>query len=249
MACAEECEGFWIEARMRPEGELAKQQALVAILRSAARLHVVWKRKGHDLPARILVDSAVAHLGQQSHRGAVWLEEASIADEAEVLLRAVDRVDRFQRDFPEWPIATPVRVEAISAQVGEGLRLVGNPDLAFGAASRDGDGLLRPWAATLTFWGPEESERRVETRVRFDQLVETLRFGGPPTESLIWDPESGEITRLVADPASLDSAAIGAALAALSLRKIIEGGRLSLNCGEACRLCPLTATCGEFNRD
>jgi hypothetical protein len=243
VACSELCEGFWIEARVRPDDELTRRRLLAVILRMATRMHVVWKRKGHDLPAYVLVDAAVTRLREEPGQGHGWLECASVADEAAVLLMACDRLDRFQRDFPDWPMSSPVRVEPISAHIGDGLTLIGNPDLAFGTPGPTGDGVQPVWATTLTIIAPGESMSRAKSRVRFDQLVETLRFGGPPAESLIWEPESGEQINLAADEKSLQSAALDAAIAAERLREILTDGQVILCSGPTCGSCPRAADC------
>jgi len=243
IACAELCEGFWMEARVRPDDELTQQRLLAVLLRMAARMHVVWKWKGHDLPAFILVDAALKRLRENPQHGPDWLECASVADEAAVLLAACDWLDRFQRDFPIWPIGSPVRVEPIWAHVGDGLTLVGNPDLAFGAPPRVNGGIQPVWAKTLTIVTPGESVFQAKARVRFDQLVETLRFGGPPAESLIWEPESGEQISLTADEQSLNSAALDVLLTADRLRAILTDREVVLCAGPLCRGCPCAADC------
>jgi len=240
-----QCDGFWIEARVRPTEELAKQRLLAAILRTATRMHVVWKWKGHDLPAYILVDAAVTRLRENPTPGSDWPEDLSVDEEATLLLTACDRLDRFQRDFPDWPIGSPVRVEPISVHVGGGLTLVGNPDLAFGTPPRTTNGIQPTWAKTLTLMTPGESLMRATDRVRFDQLVETLRFGGPPAESIIWEPESGEQLSLTADETSLESAVRDVFCTAERLREILTDGELIVNAGPLCRDCPRSADCSE----
>lgn len=211
-------------------------------------MHVLWKQRGHDLPAHILVDAALSRLREGDHRGTRWLARASVVEEAELLLAACDRVDRFQRDFPEWPLGTPVRVEALSVRIGEGLLLFGNPDLAFGSPpSPNGDGLYHPCATTLTVAAPAESPERAEARVRFDQLVEALRFGGPPKESLIWDPESGDLTLVTASQESLLASVDAAGITARRLRHMLAGYDPDLTAGPACDRCPRFPECPEWH--
>ena len=99
----------------------------------------------------------------------------------------------------------------------------------------------------MTVVGPEETPERAETRVRFDQLVEALRFGGPPAESLIWEPEGGDLTVVTADFDSLMGSVVATAITAVRLRKILSGSGPSLTEGQGCGICPRFPDCPELH--
>jgi hypothetical protein len=202
----------------------------------AIELGVHWQ--GEPVP-EVLVDEALARLGDETSYRGDWVVALSDAERAELRGFAVDRVTRFLQDFPPLPPRAHPVLEARSRWSGDGtVELVGKTDLVIG----------RPEGRTSTLLiidfktGWRSPHHRDD--LRFYALLETLRRQVPPRRLVTYYLDSCE-----ADVEDVTESVLESTLARLEgaierhLELVVDQREPVLRAGSACRWCPVRPTC------
>jgi len=168
-----------------------------------------------------------------------WWDEASSAEQSDLLVSATSTLTNFLDDFPPLdPAWTPRFEEPISARVGR-LRFSVRADLALGRPRGD----ARQTMLLVDFKSGSLSETH-EHEAMFYALISTLRYGVPPWRSVVFSLADGAFTppdvseeRLIATADMVSSAATR------QVALMMEETEAALTPGSHCRFCPSRLSC------
>ncbi|MFM2071392.1 MAG: hypothetical protein RLZZ623_1655 [Actinomycetota bacterium] len=195
---------------------------------------------GEPVP-ELLVDEAMARLGDDTSFRGDFIAGLSDADRAELRGFAVERVTRFLQDFPPLPPRAQPVYEARTRWSPPGtIELVGKTDLVIGRP--EGRVSTRLIVDFKTGW------RNVHHRddLRFYAVLETVVRKVPPRRLVTYYLDSTE-----ADVEDVNEGVLDAALARLlgaidrHIELIVDKREPEKRPASGCRWCPIAATCHE----
>lgn len=208
------------------------------VAHKAIELGAHWH--GEPVP-ELLVDEAIARLGDDAGNRGDFIAALTDADRAELRGFAVERVTRFLQDFPPLPPRAQPVYEARTRWSPPGtIELVGKTDLVIGRP--DGRISTRLIVDFKTGW------RNVHHRddLRFYALLETVVRKVPPRRLVTYYLDSTEADVEDVTEGVLDSA-LARLLGALErhIELTIDGREAEKRPATACRWCQVLSGCAE----
>jgi len=190
-----------------------------------------------------LVDVAIERISVDVDRGpGAWLAEASELDRAEVRSGAIDRVLKFEDEFPPIKRSWRPRLEStlLTSLCGDRIVVRGKVDLALGQAHGTTAGVL------IVDFKTGKLRRDHTDDLRFYALLETLRSGVPPFRVASWYLDSGQCHQEDVDEGLLQAAARRLVDGARKLCELdVAHRRATLSPGPVCNYCSARQTCPE----
>jgi hypothetical protein len=193
-----------------------------------------------DLHPADLVSMAIDRLIDDERGPAPWLQTATPAERAELVVAVVDAVTKFDDTFPPIPARWRPRVESRlrTSLVGGRIELKAKVDLALGRAEGT---QARVLIVDLKTGHPSMVH---PADLRFYALLETLRVGVPPFRLASFYLDSGEWRGEDVDEDLLWSTAYRVADGLDRLVALRLGGRPpTVSPGPGCRYCPVRPEC------
>lgn len=236
-----QCEWSWLADL---EGEFPGWNPRLAagtIIHEAIRLHLGTRPK--VIAPEELYDGVIHRLLLQRSGLGRWLTDADPLDLAELRLRTVDVVARFQADFPDLDPALTVRADSkIEVPLGRNVTLVSKPDLVLGTPSRVPEGVLAR-AVGMEFKTGSTWAGIAAQELNLHSVCETLRFGAPLSVQYGWNLTNGQIVAQPADPEVLVAYAEGLGGLIRRMTFLLEDRPAELRPGWWCQWCPHSAGC------
>lgn len=194
-----------------------------------------------DAVPEVLVDEAIARLGDDTGNRGDFIASLNDADRAELRGFAVERVTRFVQDFPPLPQRAQPVYEARTRWSPPGtIELVGKTDLVIGRP--EGRISTRLIVDFKTGW--RSTHHRDD--LRFYALLETVVRHVPPRRLVTYYLDSTE-----ADIEDVNEGVLDTALARLlgaverHIELTIERREPVKRTGSSCRWCPILSACQE----
>lgn len=208
------------------------------VAHKALELQANWR--GEPVPAE-LVDEAIARLGDQASARGDFVAGLTDADHAALRANALERVTRFQQDFPPVPPTAHPMYEATTRWSPTScIDASSKADLVFGKPS----GRVSTRVIVDFKTGRPADHHRLD--LRFYALLETLVRAVPPRKLVTYYLDSAQADIEAVTEASLESAldrVLAAAAREVELR--VERREPVRRAGPACRWCTLRATCTD----
>lgn len=235
------CEQSWLAQLDAPFPGWNPRLAAGSVIHEAIRLHLGTRPKVP--PPEQLYDGVLHRLLLGRSSLGRWLAEADPLDLAELRLRTVDTVARFQADFPDLDPALTVRADSkIEVPLGTNVVLVSKPDLVLGTPTPTPHGILAR-AVGVEFKTGSTWPGIAAQELNLHSICETLRFGAPLANHYGWNLTSGQVVGQPIDPDALLACAEGFGHIIRRMTALLADQPAELRAGWWCQWCPINAQC------